>query len=194
MAITEEQGMQTTNGRDEYVNTAIAASVELMTIVEFIKTTKFDIDMSTFDSLFSNINDGYPVYISEALLDWMGYVGDLSAKLHSCKKKICNNFILDEEYMIFENADYAKYLEDNSNYQLLLNQDQVKLFPKPATGAKARKQTHIIMRPNCFKELCMMLSTQKAKQIRKYYIELEKLSKHISHIKLYLMNAKLNAS
>ena len=49
---------------ENYVNKAIASSVKLLTIKEFIDVTKFNIHNKTFDILFMNINDeGIPIYI-----------------------------------------------------------------------------------------------------------------------------------
>lgn len=42
---------------------------------------------------------------------------------------------------------------------------------------------HIILTPDCFKELCMLSRTQRAKEVRKYYISIEKLvQKYYRHI------------
>jgi phage anti-repressor protein len=40
----------------------------------------------------------------------------------------------------------------------------------------------ILITPNCFKELCMISQTSKAKEVRKYFIELEKLIKRYFEI------------
>ena len=42
----------------------------------------------------------------------------------------------------------------------------------------------ILITPNCMKELCMISQTAKAKKVRKYFIEMEKL------IKRYFKNIK----
>lgn len=39
------------------------------------------------------------------------------------------------------------------------------------------KFIQILITPNCFKELCMISQTEKAKEVRKYFIEMEKLIK-----------------
>lgn len=46
---------------------------------------------------------------------------------------------------------------------------------KKSNGASFYEE--ILITPNCFKELCMISQTKKAKEVRKYFIEMEKLVK-----------------
>ena len=48
-------------------------------------------------------------------------------------------------------------------------------FPDPASGTSARSIKHLIVMPDAFKSLCMMINTEKGKQIKQYYLSLEKL-------------------
>ena len=41
---------------------------------------------------------------------------------------------------------------------------------------------HILITPNCFKELCMISQTQRAKEVRRYFIEMEKLVRRYHEI------------
>jgi hypothetical protein len=41
----------------------------------------------------------------------------------------------------------------------------------------AHNKQYIIVSPDCFKELCMHVGTSRSKEIKKYYIELEKIFK-----------------
>ena len=57
-----------------YVNKAIAASIKLLTIKEFIDITGFEVNAETFDILFMNINDeGIGVYINKIMTEYDEY-------------------------------------------------------------------------------------------------------------------------
>ncbi|PNH01992.1 hypothetical protein TSOC_012073 [Tetrabaena socialis] len=45
---------------------------------------------------------------------------------------------------------------------------------KPFSGRGTGKQEHVLLTPDCFKALCMMSRTEKAKDVRNYYIAAEK--------------------
>jgi phage anti-repressor protein len=40
----------------------------------------------------------------------------------------------------------------------------------------------MLITPNCLKELCMISQTKKAKEVRKYFIEMEKLVKRYAEM------------
>ena len=52
-----------------------------------------------------------------------------------------------------------------------------KIRKKHKIDNKTSNYDEILITPNCFKELCMISQTKKAKEVRKYFIELEKLIK-----------------
>ena len=47
----------------------------------------------------------------------------------------------------------------------------------PTNFNQHNRAMHIIVSPDCFKESLMLMNTKRAKQIRKYYIQLEKIFK-----------------
>jgi phage anti-repressor protein len=61
--------------------------------------------------------------------------------------------------------------EEKFDYKIKIN----KIKHINSTGAS--KYEEILITPNCFKELCMISQTKKAKEVRKYFIEMEKLIK-----------------
>ena len=124
-----------------------------------------------------NINDeGIGVYINEIMLDWMGYNGSNDNCLKSLKRHIERNFE-DTDYKILKNKDYELFL----NQEKLKNQDEnvltliSKTYPVPSTGSSARSKTHLIVMPDAFRLLCMMINTKRGKYIKQYYLTLEKL-------------------
>jgi phage anti-repressor protein len=62
-----------------------------------------------------------------------------------------------------------KHFEENFDYTI------EKINKKHNTGANIYYK--ILITPNCLKELCMISQTAKAKEVRKYFIEMEKLIK-----------------
>ena len=98
------------------------------------------------------------------------------------------SFSIDFEIVI----NWLKIRKDNLKIVLINNFDEnydyiievVKIFHR--TGASLKEE--IFLTPNCFKELCMLSQTLKAKEVRKYFISIEKLvRKYHEHIqeKLY---------
>jgi hypothetical protein len=162
---------------EKYVYKAIDSKMQLLTLKEFIEVTEFNIHAETFDILFMNINDeGIPIYIDEAMLNWMGYAGEtMSKKIQTCKILLNGNFEEESDYKIMRNKTYAQYLDEfkDTNASIFNNSN----LPQPVTGPAARSKTHLIVMPDAFRSLCMMINTDKGKQIRKYYITLEKLIK-----------------
>ena len=164
---------------ENYVNKAIASSVKLLTIKEFIDVTKFNIHNKTFDILFMNINDeGIPIYIDAGMLNWMGYNGEENKQKQLLKELLERNFEEDSDYKYLKNFAYKEYLEEEHKK---LKDTDLSIFkfnlPEPTIGSSARSIKHLIVMPDTFRSLCMMINTEKGKQIRKYYITLEKLIK-----------------
>jgi phage anti-repressor protein len=159
---------------EKSVYKAIGSSTKLLTIKEFIDTTEFNIHAETFDILFMNINDeDIPIYIDDDMLDWMGY-----SRNDSLIKHINRNFEEGIEYKNLKNNKYKEFLDEETNKIKDIQVAGFKSnFPEPATGSSARSIKHLIVMPDAFRSLCMMINTDKGKQIRKYYITLEKLIK-----------------
>jgi phage anti-repressor protein len=157
----------------DYVNKAIGSSVKLLTMKEFIDITGFEVDSKTFDILFMNINDeGMPIYINADMLNWMGYTGEENKQKQQLKELIQRNFE-ESDYKLLKNTEYKTFLKNEISY----TDFSITNFPKPATGIPAKTIKHLIVMPEAFRHLCMMINTNKGKQIRKYYTTLEKLIK-----------------
>ena len=164
---------------EKYINKAIASSIKLLTIKEFVETTEFNINPETFDILFMNINDeGIPIYINSSMLDWMGYKGKSMKQKQLLKELLNRNFDENTDYKILKNLEYKEFFKEENKK---IKDTQISIFnstfPEPAKGPSARSITHLIIMPDAFRSLCMMINTDKGKQIRKYYITLEKLIK-----------------
>jgi len=90
---------------------------------------------------------------NEIIIDFEIVVKWLSVRKDSLKKILVDNFE--------ENFDYT--IEKKKKKQL------------NSRGATIYEL--ILITPNCFKELCMISQTEKAKEVRKYFIEMEKIIK-----------------
>lgn len=64
-----------------------------------------------------------------------------------------------------------KYFEKNFDYT------ETKKQKNQINSTGLTTYYEIFISPNCFKELCMMSRTEKAREVRKYFIEMEKLIK-----------------
>jgi len=158
-----------------HVNKAIADSVKLLTIQEFIQRTDFELDVESFDVLYFNINDELPVYLSDTILNWMGYEGETKTQKLGCLKTLSKNFTEGEDFFIYKNSAYKTWRKTEikgAKISILKG-----LLPRPATGTAARSKKHIVIMPDVFKLLVMMLKTKNGRRVREYYISLEKLIK-----------------
>jgi phage anti-repressor protein len=60
-----------------------------------------------------------------------------------------------------------------------------------STGGKTNNYIEIKITSSCFKELCMISQTEKAKQVRKYFLEMEKIVKRYHEIIQEKLNEEL---
>ena len=100
------------------------------------------------------------------MIEWIGYQ---STEIKRCK----NSYI----YLLKEN------FENITDFKLLNSKD-FKEFSKSQNWDLENEETnshnktkHLIISPDCFKQSLMLLKTKKSKEIKKYYIELEKIYK-----------------
>lgn len=88
-----------------------------------------------------------------------------------------NEFIINIElisaWLDILKGNLKKILEANfeENYDYTIE----KQYIKRKIGATMKEK--ILLTPNCFKELCMVSQSKRAKEVRKYFIEMEKLIK-----------------
>lgn len=86
------------------------------------------------------------------------------ANKQNAKRTLVNNFTEGEDYKI-----------------LLIPKDEVKTILIPKDGNKntvetrGRKEEKVMLNIDTFKNMCMLVKTEKSKQIRKYYVKLENI-------------------
>ena len=138
----------------------------LLSVKEVLKIANCNINKLYIDKFWDNIQNDKWIYIENKMLVWMGYA-DLDI---NSSKRLYINLLKDN-------------FEENIDYKLLNNKDFIensKCFMKHLENTEVNshnKTKHLLVSPNCFKYSLMLLKTSKAKEIRKYYVEVEKIFK-----------------
>ncbi len=143
-------------------------STPQLTIQEFIAERNFDIDNIYVDKFWSSISDEKWIYIGNEMLSWMGY--EAVNNQRALKQRYLE--LLNGHFAI--NADY-KHLTATEFRDLYVSPDQY--IEMPTDVNHHNRTMHIIVSPDCFKAALMLMNTDRAKQIRMYYIQLEKVFK-----------------
>ena len=149
------------------LTTIIKHDFQLLTIKELLNKVNYNLDNLFIDRFWNNIKDDKWIYLDNELILWLGY-----KELNKGKENILR--IL------------KKYNKENDDYKILNNTEfDINNFCSPQTLEQnineekrgAHNKQYIILSPDCFKELCIHVGTKKSKEIKKYYIELEKIFK-----------------
>ncbi len=136
----------------------------LQDILEYIRITNFQIDTFMLDKFWQCVSESSSASISGAVLNWLGYENK-----HEHDSK--SHFI---ELLKSHNIEFT---------QIKQNHDKFSQYPDLVEDAKKyskavlKSKQWIIMRSDDFKEMVMCLRTKRAKEIRKYYLAIEKLFK-----------------
>jgi phage anti-repressor protein len=172
--------------KNPYIKKAFECSINNITgmpLKEFVKVVDYPIDPFMVDNFFVNLNDDIPIYVTNELTEWCGYSGNKDDKRRRFKDLLENNFTLDKEYWVYSNKEYEEYY-DNS----ICGPPQIEnttQFPNPSEFRGKNKTKHLVLSVDCFKQVMMMLNTPKAKDIRLYYLALEKLIKIYAKYQYY---------
>jgi len=144
----------------------INVNENLLTVTELLEKINYSYNKLYFDKFWGCITDEKWLYIDNDMLIWIGYncneMKDNKKKYISLLK---DNFEEINDYKICNNKEFKENIQGT-----LESLENIKLN----THNKTR---HLIVSTDCFKQSLMLLRTNKAKEIRKYYIELEKIFK-----------------
>jgi uncharacterized protein YlzI (FlbEa/FlbD family) len=162
-----------------------------MTFKQFIACNKIPLDEILVDKLFHNIKDDIPIYMDAAMIEYLGYNGDLEHQKKSMTAIIKKNFIeySDKLYWNYANKDYSLYIEtltaENSAISKPLTAESSAIriedtqltnykdiYPVVPSGKNSSKIKHMLIMPKLFKEMLMLCNTEKGKQVRRYYLEM----------------------
>ena len=151
----------------------------MLNITEFIQITQFGIDKDTFDRFYHNLQDDIPIYLNKNIIKWCGYEGDLRHQKEQFIKIINSNDIPiielnNTEYVEFYGKIKLKQSDKNSDTNSEITDiDYSTLYPDPKTfNSKAHKTKHILIMPDDFKKVVIMLKTKKGNRIRDHFINL----------------------
>ena len=138
-----------------------------LNITEYIEAIGADIDQLYIDQFWNNIAEDKWIYIDDNLLKWIGYHSDNTKKL-----KVRYTQLLEKNFT--KDTDY-KYLNASEMKDFYVPLEGYIEIPINFNGHNRTK--HILVDPQCFKESLMLMQTDRAKQIRKYYLDLERIFK-----------------
>ncbi len=152
-----------------------------MSIVEFIQSESIDIDSLYIDKFWDSIESDQWIYIGVDMLKWIGYHSSFKQdnKRHY-RDMLKNSFAEGNDYKILTTSE-IKLLQSTETNKIKL----------PQNIKEGNRSKHIIISPRSFKESLMMMNTDRAKQIRQYYIQLEEVYKKYMKYCLDMSNVEL---
>jgi len=152
------------------INKALNQSFKLLDILEFIKVTKFKLNMTMFDYFWQVVVGNTRVHLSPRVLEWFGYDGELREQKKAFLKMLKRNSIF-----------FNELTQKDKEIELYPTiKEELQLIPSNVTNSK-----FLIMEPDDLKMAIMQLKTKNGHIIRQYYIDLEKLLKMYVEYTLY---------
>jgi hypothetical protein len=138
----------------------------LLTIKELLNTINYEYNDIFLDKFWQNIKDDIWIYIDDNMLKYIGYNCE---RERDSKKKYLNtlteNFEVNLDFKILNSGEFKNVY---SNVSVAIENKEFN---------EHNKVKHLIVSPDCFKQSLMLLKTTKSKEIKKYYIELERVFK-----------------
>ncbi len=146
---------------NDIINTDI-----LLSVTELLNSINYNIDNLFIDQFWDSINDDKWIYLNDDLVLWLGY-NDIRRGKDKIVKLLKKYFTIINDFKLL---NHDKFHNEN-----ILDAQQVS--KKDIENRGLHNKQYIIVSPDCFKELCFHIGTSKSKEIKKYYIELEKVFK-----------------
>jgi hypothetical protein len=153
------------------IRKALDKSVKLLDIMEFMKVTKFKLNMDMFDYFWQVVVENHSTLVGTMVLKWFGYEGEYKKQRQNFKKMLSNNDISYNE-VAYKETKHELYSEIQTEIVGMAKCD-------------ISKSKFLIMEPDDLKMAIMQLKTKKGRNIRQYYIDLEKLVKLYVEYTLY---------
>jgi hypothetical protein len=166
----------------ENISNNIDINNDIFTIKELLKVINYEFNELYIDKFWENITDDKWIYIDNEILLWIGYNSEESKQnKQNYIKLLKENFEEISDYNLLNTNSFNNFLSmSNLHLENINTHNKVK---------------HLIISPDCFKQSLMILRTNKSKEIRKYYTELEKIFKfYLQYQSKYqeLKNLKVN--
>ena len=145
----------------------INAEHKLLTVKELLNVVGYEYNELYIDKFWENVEHDKWIYIGENMLEWIGYqtVKDTQAK-EMYVRLIAKHFVQKQDYNYLSASEAKKFYCTTSG-----------AIEFPSNFNTHNKAKHLIVSPDCFKESLMLMETAKAKEIRRYYVQLEKIFK-----------------
>jgi hypothetical protein len=156
------------------LNLIIKCYYQLLTIQEILYVINYSINDLYIDKFWNNIEDDKWIYLDNELIDWFGYK-EISKGKELILRLLNKNFEIIEDFNIYNNENLP---ED---------------FHSPPGGEwKFGNVTkHIVLSGDCFKEVCLFINTNKSREIKYYFLEIEKIFKFYNKYILKYKDVKL---
>ena len=151
---------------------------KLLTIKELLIEVKYKYNELYIDKFLDNIENDKWIYIDNDMLVWMGFNrSEIKKNKQDYLSILKDNFEEKYDYKLVNNKEF----QESSKCQVLaLENNEINTH---------NKTKHLIVSPDCFKLSLMLLRTNKAKEIREYYVELEKVFKfYLEYQNQYQLN------
>lgn len=165
----------------EQLSTFINVSDKMLTVKELLNNMNYPMNELYIDKFWNNIENDKWIYIDNDMLKYIGYSeNDIKFGKQNYIKILTDNFELNNDYKLM----FSKEFNDISKcYLSHLENEKINTH---------NKTKHLIVSPDCFKQSLMMLRTNKSKEIKKYYVELEKIFKFYLQYQAKYQELKLN--
>jgi hypothetical protein len=147
-------------------NDIINISHPLLTVKELLNNLNYQYNDIYLDKFWQNIKDDMWIYIDDNMLKYIGYhSNELWKEKQNYLNLVKRNFDIIVDYKYLNSKDFKLFL---STHEVPIENNEYN---------EHNKVKHLIVSPDCFKQSLMLLQTPKSKEIKKYYIELEKVFK-----------------
>ncbi len=149
-----------------YVDLALTSSTAYMlTIVEFIEVTNYDISKLYIDKFWASMQDDNQwIYVDDELLRWMGF--EAIKPIH---RK--GSFI---DLMKTNGITYTE-LTNKRYAQFLTTIPDTKMYPLTPSGKGVGKVKHILIEPEALRIAMLMVGRGKGQRAKEYYCALDRL-------------------
>jgi hypothetical protein len=133
--------------KDINIQNIINNTINLLTIKELLEVIDYDINNIYLDKFWNSIEDDKWIYLDNDTILWLGYQ-DIKRGKESINKIL--------KYHLKENEDY-KILPYSEFYKLNFCSAAAAEQNINEEKRGAHNKQHVIMSPDCFKELCMLV-------------------------------------
>ena len=153
-----------------------------LSISEFIDKYNYDINPIYIDKFWENISNNEWLYADDELINWIGF--NQSNGKQKYIDLIKNNFKVNDDYQIYNYDQVNKIF--HISQKIYEHKKEILPFKDRILKNLHNRTLYVIIHPRCFKKSLMMIKTEKANQIRDYYVDIEEI--YLNYMKYQLEN------